>query len=133
MFGLLKRKKVKPKSAPVPYEEQEQIAFIAWCDLMARKHPVFSRIFHIPNGEIGVAAGVKFKKLGVKKGVPDLCLPLPRKGHCSLWIEMKRQKGGTVSPEQQEYMDFLTAHGHYVAVCKGFDEAKKVVCWYLNL
>jgi hypothetical protein len=36
---------------------------------------------------------------------------------------MKRTKGGTISPEQLDWIIYLNAAGYYAKVCKGKDEA----------
>ena len=40
-------------------------------------------------------------------------------------IELKRQKGGTTSPEQREWLENLENHGWCCAVCKGWEEARE--------
>ena len=63
-------------------EEQEQMQVIAWARLMARKDSALKMLFHIPNGgKRGKLEAIRFKKMGVLAGVPDLFLPAPRKGH----------------------------------------------------
>jgi len=42
-------------------------------------------------------------------------------------IEMKRKKGGKLSPEQKAWLEILNAAGVESVVCKGFDEAKKFI------
>ena len=37
---------------------------------------------------------------------------------------MKRRKGGQLSPEQKEIIDYLQLIGDRVIVCRGFDDAK---------
>lgn len=65
-------------------------------------------------------------------GVPDLCIPIASKGKHSLYIELKRLTGGKVSPEQKIVLEALNSLGHLAVVCKGFEEAKKVVEDYLG-
>jgi len=36
---------------------------------------------------------------------------------------MKRRKGGSVSPEQKDWLDYLARCGYEVMVCRGADEA----------
>ena len=61
------------------------------------------------------------------KGIPDLFVPA-----WSLWIEMKRQDGGRVSPEQKEVMAYLEGIGHRAIVAKGAEDAKRQVLEYLS-
>lgn len=57
-------------------------------------------------------------QLGVAKGFPDFVIVLPYVG--LLIIELKRQKGNAVTPEQQAWIDALnTIPGVQAACCKG--------------
>lgn len=69
---------------------------------------------------------------GMKKGVPDLCLPVARGGCHGLYIELKRTKGGKVTPEQLEWVDALTRQGYMAAVCRGWEEASDIITEYLG-
>lgn len=66
---------------------------------------------------------------GVAKGVPDLIIVIPpeyRKNgeHKTVFIEMKKEKGGAVSKEQREWIDDLNnSTGVSASVCRGHKEA----------
>jgi hypothetical protein len=78
------------------------------------------RIFAIPNAGSGSQArGARLKAEGVSAGVPDLFVPA-----WGLWIEMKRQKGGRVSPEQADWIAYLESVGHTCLVCPGSEKAQ---------
>ena len=84
-----------------PTEEAEQTAVIEWATIMEKQFPELALLHHCPNGEArNPIIGAKLKRMGVKAGVPDLFLPVPRGGFHGLWIEMKRRKGGRVSEGQ---------------------------------
>lgn len=102
-----------------PSEHLEQVFTVAW---FRREYPGI-RIFAIPNGggRSKSQAG-QLKAEGVSKGVPDLYIPAWR-----LWIEMKRQSGGTVSKEQKDWHEYLRSIGDSVLVCKGFEHAKEML------
>ena len=122
-FGATKKDVAcyKPKKIKVvvPSENAEQEAFVKW---MRTAHPEH-RVFAIPNGgSRNIVEAVNLKKSGVSAGVPDLCFP-----SLHLYIEMKRTKGGTVSPEQKDWIEYLRKHGYSAEVACGFDEAKKIV------
>lgn len=72
------------------------------------------------------------KATGEKAGVPDICLPVPRGGYHGLYIELKRVQGGRISAEQMAWIQDLRAQGYQALVCKGFDEARRCLCEYLN-
>lgn len=73
------------------------------------------------------------KAEGVKPGVPDLCLPVPRAIWHGLYIEMKRATGGTVSADQIKWTDFLRRQGYYIAVAHGAEVAKQILRQYIKM
>jgi hypothetical protein len=75
---------------------------------------------------------LKFKRMGVSKGWPDLTIPYKRKHYGGLYIELKRLRGGVISEEQKEWLDFLKTQDYYATVANGFDEAKDIIVKYLN-
>lgn len=104
------------KVKPVPLEHDEQAAFVGRFSFL---YPGI-RIFAIPNGtRSSMRAAVKAKREGVSSGVPDLYIP-----KWKLWIEMKRQKGSTVSLEQKDWHEYLrTECGDLVIIAKGCMDA----------
>ncbi len=114
-------------------EDLEQKNLIDWAQLWAGRYPVLDRLFHVPNGgHRNKAVAAKLKKLGVKKGIPDLCLPYPMNGFFGLFIEMKTEKG-RVSPEQRDYLTFLQSVGYRAEVCRGWVAAAGLIVEYLGL
>ena len=69
---------------------------------------------------------IKLKRTGVSKGYPDVFVPLVTPIYPGFFVEMKRVKGGVVSPEQAEWIEYLKGQGYYAAVAKGADEAKRM-------
>lgn len=117
---------------PVASEAQEQAAVIDWWRFACRKYgvPEFA-LFHIANeGTRSAARGRLQKRQGVRAGVADLFLSVPRGGRGGLWIEMKR-KGGRVRPEQREFLSNMQALGYEGAVCHGADEARVKIAEYM--
>ena len=115
-----------------PSENTIQAQVIRWADLQARVYPELSRLFHVPNGgHRHAAVAAKLKGQGVKPGVPDLCLPVPRFGCPGLWIEMKTSDG-RVSTSQRDWIAYLKQAGYRVEVCRSFDQARTVLLEYLN-
>ena len=97
-------------------EHVEQVEFVAWF----RKTYNGVRIFAIPNGGARSGAqGMALKSEGVVKGVPDLFIP-----EWNLWVEMKRETGGVISPEQKDWLAYLESIGHQCIVGRGFEDAK---------
>lgn len=110
-------------------EDQEQAEVVRW----ANARPWGQFLLHIANETVGGRARVlRNQALGVRKGVPDLLLPIPMGGYHSLWIEMKRKGGGTVSKAQRAWVEALNAMGHRAVVCHGADEAIAELAEYME-
>ena len=114
-------------------EDTEQINVIQWAGWNMNRYPELRWLFHVPNGgSRNRAEAVKFKQMGVKAGVSDLCLPFPRGMYCGLFIEMKfgdnRQQD-----KQKEFLADMAEAGHFVATCYSAEEAIKVIEEYLKL
>lgn len=117
----------------VPTEHQEQAALFAWSDWMATVMPELSLMYAIPNGgHRSKQTGALLKAEGVKAGVPDICLPVPRGDKHGLYIEMKRRRGGSVSADQLKWLDNLMRQGYECHVCRGCEEARQVILDYLK-
>lgn len=100
-------------------EHEEQREFVQW---FRRAFPEV-RIFAIPNGGArSPSTAGRLKAEGVSKGVPDLYIPAWR-----TWVEMKRQKGGSVSPEQKDWHAYLESIGDFVIVAKGNEDAQRQI------
>lgn len=113
-------------------ESEEQIAVMTWAKYMERKYPALKLLHHIPNGgSRNVAEAVNLKKMGVKPGVPDLCLPVPSGEYHALYIEMKAEKG-RVSALQTEWIADLQKYGNRAVVCYGAKEAIDEIERYLK-
>jgi len=118
-------------------ESQEQQALIQWAKLQEGKYPELQLLHAIPNGgKRNVVTATILKKEGVKSGVPDLFLPVPRitpftDGYYGLYIEMKAPKGRT-SENQEWWIEKLEKRGYRVEVCYGFEEAREVIEEYLS-
>lgn len=114
-------------------EDTEQINVVSWANWNMNRYPELRWLFHVPNGgSRNKQEAVKFKQMGVKAGVSDLCLPYPKGSYCGLFVEMKfgnnRQQD-----TQKEFLADMAAAGHFVATCYSAEEAIKVIEEYLNL
>ena len=121
------------KAAQIPTESEEQQALFQWAAIAERQHPEIRLLHAIPNGgkRNKVTAAI-LKAEGVKSGVPDMCLPVARGRYHGLYIELKRRKGGRVSPEQAVWLRALGKQGYRVAVCLGWIEARETIERYLK-
>ena len=112
-------------------EHQIQTAFFARVVYMEKKYPEIKALFAIPNGGMRhKLVALKLKREGVRPGVPDCCLPVPRGKYASLWIEFKAEKG-KVTETQAEWHTLLRSLGHRVEVCRSWQAAVNVVEKYL--
>lgn len=116
--------------AKVPLETEEQQALFQWVQYQLKQYPELALLYHIPNE--GKRNPRRAKAEGVKAGVPDLCLPVPRGRNHGLYIEIKRRKGGRITSEQAEWMDHLRAQGYAVACCYGWEPAAKFLLDYMS-
>lgn len=118
----------------VPTEHEEQAALMDWIADNSGKHPELKLFYHIPNeGKRSPAAAMRLLSEGLKKGVPDNFLPVARGGYHGLYIELKRVRGGKLSPEQRQWIDNLNAQGYRAEVCKGWQASVQVIEDYLGL
>ncbi len=103
----------------IPYESQEHLKLSTWMD--------YQRIFyvHIPNELIrGEKQAKKYTQLGVKAGAPDFLIFDTMEQDCNgIALELKRIKGGRVSPKQKEFLQKLEQNNWLTLICKGADEA----------
>ena len=91
------------------------------------------RIFAIPNGgSRHKVEAMRLKMEGVRAGVPDLFLPIAANGKHGLFIEMKRSKGGRLSPQQHDWLAYLSGADYQAHCCAGFDEASACIVSYLE-
>lgn len=89
----------------------------------------------IPNGGGRSAKqGADLKAEGVKGGVADICLPVPRGQHHGLYIEMKKAKGvpSDVSKDQLDFARFVWERGYLWCVCFGWRQATTLLQSYLE-
>jgi len=109
----------------VTSEHDEQVGFVIW--FRSRFPGVL--ILAVPNGgkrHPGTAR--KLKAEGVVPGVPDLFVP-----EWSLWVEMKRAKGGRLSPDQRQVIAYLEGIGHSVIVGHGAEDAsRQLIEWRMQ-
>ena len=113
----------------VPTEEAEQRALCLWLD---RAWPEI-RYHSIPNGGWrNKATAVKLKATGVKPGVPDLFIAEPRGGYHGFYLELKRVKGGVLSPCQKEWLEALASRGYKAVSCAGARAASVIIVKYLR-
>lgn len=116
-------------------ETQHQIAVMKWTQQpeIRQKWPELKLLYHIPNERSCTERqGAILKKAGLKRGIPDLHLPVARGQYNSLYIEMKRP-GEKETTDQRWWIEQLNAHGNFAEVCHGYESAIRVIEWYMGL
>ena len=121
------------KTPGVPLEDDEAAVFADWLRAMHIPHT------HIAN-EIGGSTkvakvrAIKAKRMGQTAGVWDYEIFLPIEGvdgevdaYQEVRVELKRTKGGAVSPAQKKWGEVYDKAGIPCAICKGAEEAIKFV------
>lgn len=117
----------------IPTEEEEQAALFSWAEVMENRYPELRLMFHIPNGGLrSKTEAARFKRAGVKAGVPDICLPVARGGFHGLWIELKAMDG-KLSENQLAWIGALIRQGYMAVKCRGFEEARETIEEYLGM
>lgn len=121
----------------IPTEHDEQVAFFRWAKGDENSHPWLPEDMHnllwgTPNGGYRHKKTAAYMKAeGQKAGVPDIFFAWSRLGYHGLFIEMKRTKGGTLSPDQEDTIESLRLAGFLVVVCKGCEEAQAAMRAYM--
>lgn len=113
-------------------EAQEQRFLFQWAGYAEQQFPELKLLHHVPNGgKRDARTAANLKKEGVKAGVPDIVLPVPRGAYHGLYIELKVGRNKT-SLKQREWINMLKEQGYFVEVCYGWVEAKEVIENYLK-
>lgn len=106
-------------------EHHLQVECVKWFRL---KHHKDGIIYAVPNGgKRTLTEGAIKRYEGMTVGIPDLHIPVPRKGYASLYIEMKNGKAGRLSENQKEMIERLRSYGNKVEVVRTLDEFMAVV------
>lgn len=111
---------------PTASETEEQITVISYCDIKGIP------IYHIANeGKRTRYTGDLLKRMGMRKGFPDLCIPVAKGKYHGFYIEMKSHTGKPTN-EQISWLKRLKAQGYATAICYGADEAIQIIDKYIN-
>lgn len=111
-------------------ESQIQKDCVTW--FRARYPSIEGLFFAVPNGGARNAwTGKVMKDEGVRSGVADLILLVPRNGYAALAIEMKTPTGKQ-SQSQKEFERLCKKYLTKYAICRSLDEFKSVVVEYLE-
>ncbi len=112
-------------------ETDHQIAIVEWAAWKSTQDPRYDYLIHIPNqGKRSLSQGRLFKRMGLRKGFPDLAFLYPNRGRC-LFIEMKLP-GQKPTKEQTEWHERLHSAGHVVRIAYSSNEAIEMIEGHLS-
>ena len=110
--------KKMPAKNNTPHESWEQQSLVA--ELERLEPGILMEINPAAGMKLSKQMAARVKQLGYQAGTLDIFLPEHR-----VYIELKRQSGGRLSPEQKKRIPRLEAAGYRVIVAKGAVDALK--------
>ena len=113
-------------------ELREQQTLFDWAMLWENAHPELKSMFHVTNeGKRSKQGGAALVRAGLKRGVPDIWLPVENGNYNGLVIEMKADNN-RVTADQKAWLLRMAANSWKACSCWGFEAAAQVVAEYLN-
>lgn len=121
-------------------EHRIQVELMERVRLLEAAYPELGDLHAIPNGgHRGKAAAAKMKAEGVKRGVPDLFLPVPRyakepnfpQQFHGLYLETKTP-AGRLTPEQRDFLARAVERGYACAVYRTPADGISLLVTYLT-
>lgn len=121
-------------------EDAHQIALFMWAAHpdVREQYPELVWLFAIPNGGHRTKSqGARLKAAGLKPGVSDIFLPVPRGGYYGLFIEMKKppkgnKRAGKATDDQNKWIDYFRSAGYGAMICAGWEVARNNIVAYLD-
>mgnify|MGYP007071590385 CR=1 FL=1 len=112
-------------------EELEMTLFFDFVRYKAFQDERLHSCYHIPNeGKASIQRRLALARAGVKKGIPDICVPIPNDSYHALYIELK-VKPNKPTQAQKECIEHLNKLGNYAVVCYSGSEAIQTLEKYL--
>ena len=113
-------------------EETIHKIVMEWASINPVTKPYHSLFLHYPNsGKRTLHYGKLLKDMGMRKGVVDLFIAVPRRGFGGAWIELKSENG-VLGPEQKLFLEQVATQNFYAAVCWSIDQAIETISWYFG-
>lgn len=116
-----------------PSETQLQQAVIKWWSIARLQFFLDERyLMAIPQQAKRTKQNAsRMHREGLRPGVSDLFLAVPKAGIPGLWLEMKTATG-TLSSAQREFGQLMQAKGYAFHVCRSTNDACEVITAYLK-
>jgi hypothetical protein len=113
-------------------ESHIQTDLFRFYDVVSAQVPELVWAFHVPNGgHRHVAVARQLKAQGVKRGVPDVLLPIASRQWIGLAIELKHGKNKE-TPEQLVWLHHLQTQNWCCVVSRNWTHAAAVTLSYLG-
>jgi hypothetical protein len=111
-------------------EDFDQICIIKWFE---KTFPDLKQdMHHFANQrKCSWYQGKLLKSMGVKAGVADLFLAVPKNGKSGLWLELKTKKG-RLTQHQIDFLERKSNLGYVAAAVWGQEDAKHYILNYLS-
>lgn len=126
------RERLESGLPPENSEDDEQIRVVNYLEGLKLSGHI-ECFTSIPNSTRTPYMGVLKKQndIGLRKGLCDLFIiyyPTGERDPRHLFLEMKIESGGSVSPEQKQWIRSLRkVPGNIAEVARGYDEAKRII------
>lgn len=122
-----------------PLESKVQEEVIAWAKLQFPAC-VSDALFANMNGTMiagNAAQRARYinamKRRGMRPGVSDLTIAIPRGRYHGMYLELKRDSKSPVSTEQEKFLADMRRNGYHAEVAKGFNQAIEMIANYIGL
>lgn len=113
-------------------EHEHQVALFQWAQLNEARYPELRLLFAVPNGGLrDVRVARKLKREGVKRGVPDIWLPVARRG-CHGFVGELKFGRNTLTDEQEDWFFRLQVNGWRCVVAYDWEEMAAALEDYLG-
>lgn len=114
-------------------EHHEQCRVFNWVNYLSDLHQDEKElIYAVPNGGArSPTEAIRFKAEGVRAGIPDINVDIPKRGYNGMRVEMKKE-GGTLSEDQVRKHRLLERVGFFVVTCYSAEEAIGHMRWYFE-
>lgn len=126
------KKTAKKRGLNHSHELYQQKYFMDWCKLRKLdKYVVVSA-----NGGVRhKKTAVELKLSGVRAGIPDIFIMIPKNGYHGLFIEMKRERKykSKATQDQLAFLQLAQSMGYAATIAYGWQEAAKITMQYLDI
>lgn len=114
-------------------ETRMQELLMNWVRKQALTNPDYDWAYHTANeAKRSPALGATLKRMGLRKGISDLCFPICKNGKHGLYLELKNGRKAKIQPEQLEFGQIIEERGYQFSIAYDLEEAKKIIKEYIE-